>query len=173
MLSQKIVLSAQFLLLLLAPSIPAKPLQLSLPTLINSALSNFTTSSTVHTSVTNEPDCFEPRPDRLAIKSGDCQTAAMEMHSTTDAKMYIFGRGSDATYKLPRYFQSGTCMLSLDMVYSDQTDRLTFARVRQLALALASQCATVPVLNVGGIAAVEPRDVLYILIQGIVPQSIS
>ena len=80
---------------------------------------------------------------------------------------YSFGRGDDATYKLPRTFYRGTCLINLDMIYDDQTDSLTLREVREAALDLARQCTNGHVFNVGGSKAVEPRKVLYITILGL------
>ena len=161
------VLSAQIWLSHLAPSTSATPLQLHQPTLFNSALSSPPTLAIINTTLPNANDCFEYRPDRFPINYVDCALAVLEMNARRDLRRYTFGRGSHATYKLPKTFESGTCSVNLDMVYDEQTDRLTLAEVEQAAFALASQCATGQILNLGGIVAVGPKKVLYITILGI------
>ena len=163
------MLSAHALLYTLITSIFATPLILSPPTLLNLPSSNPTTLSLVNTTLHADFHCFEERSDRRPTDYQDCENAITEMHRSTDHRRYTFGRGSSATYKLPRTFQSGTCVITLDMVYDEQNDKLTFAEVREAALALALRCTSGPVFNVGGVKAVEPKKVLYITILGAVP----
>lgn len=99
--------------------------------------------------------------------------AAREMHTEADMQMYTFGRGNDVTYKLPRTFWRGTCVINLDMVFDHQTDRLTFWEVRETALILARQCTSGQPFNAGGMVTVEPHNVLYITIFGTTPPSTS
>lgn len=80
---------------------------------------------------------------------------------------YAFGRGSRATYKLPKTFRIGTCVVNLDMVRPEQIDFLTLSEVQQAALVLARQCVTGVLYKAGGIVAVGPRKVLYITMFGV------
>ena len=87
-------------------------------------------------------------------------------------RVYTFGRGprsSGVTYRLPKTFHVRTCVLTLDMVHEDQRDRLSFFQVRETALNLAVQCTNGVYFRVGGIQAVEPRNVLFITIFGAAP----
>ena len=95
------------------------------------------------------------------------------MHTARDLRVYIFGRGERATYKLPKMFRSGTCVLNLDMVYEDQVDRLSLIQVREAALDLALRCTSGHLFNSGGILAVEPNNILYITIFGTTRMAIS
>lgn len=167
MLSVLAMLSAQFMLFRLAPSILALPLQLDLPTLFNSALLNSTTLSIINTRLRDETPCFDPRPDREPTNYRDCEAAILEMNLKRDQDQYIFGRGSHATYKLPRTFHSGTCAVNLDMVYEEQTDRLTLPEIQGAAFAMANECTSGTVFNRGGSVAVGPKKVLYVTILGI------
>lgn len=161
------VLTTQILLFHLAPSIFATPLHLDLSILFNSALLNSTSLPIINTTSPNDVHlCFDPRPDRLPTRYSDCESAVSEINTGTDMRLYTFGRGSRATYKLPRTFHSGTCVINLDMVYDDQTDKLTLPEVQQAALALALRCATGTVFNTGGVTAVGGRKVLQITIIG-------
>lgn len=161
------VLSAQILLLShLLPSIFANPLQLNLPTLLNSALLNTTTPSPVNPTTGEDFRCFEPGPRETPTTLRDCRMAAREMHTEADMQEYTFGRGNDVTYKLPRTFWRGTCVINIDMVFDQQTDRLTFWEVRETALALARRCTSDEPRNLGGIVTVEPNNVLYITVFG-------
>lgn len=172
MLPILVVLSAQILLLQLAPAILASPLQLDVPILFDSTLLNTTILPIVNTGVQKEYPCFNPKPDRLPTNYADCTMAAIEMHKATDTRLYTFGRGSHATYKLPKTFFKGTCVLTLDMVYDDQLDSLTFDVIRDTIFSLALRCATGPVFDRGGVAAVGPRNVLHVTIIGNVVQGI-
>ena len=87
------------------------------------------------------------------------------MSTGSDTLTYTFGRGR-ATYKLPKTFHSGTCSVTLDMVYDDQRERLTLAVVQDVALRLALRCATGPIFNLGGVAAVSPKKLLHVTIIG-------
>ena len=166
MLPTLVLLSAQIILLQLAPATLATPLQLDLPILFDSTLLNTTILPTVNTIVHEEYSCFNPVPDRLPTNYADCTMAAIEMHKGTEKRFYIFGRGIYATYQLPKTFFSGTCVLTLDMVYDDQLDSLTFDVIRDTIFGLALRCATGPVFDSGGIAAVGPRNVLHVTIFG-------
>ena len=165
------MLSAYALLFNLITSIFATPLLLSPPTLFNLPSLNPTTLSSVNTTLHDDFHCFEQRSDRRPTDYQDCENAITEMHRSTDHRRYIFGRGRSATYKLPRTFQSGTCVINLDMVYDEDNDKLTFLEVRGAALALALRCTSGPIFRVGGVKAVEPKKVLYITILGAVPLS--
>lgn len=160
------VLSAQILIFQLAPSILANPLQRNLPALIDSALLNSTTLPIVNPSLFDRDPCFFPRSDRPPTNYPDCALAAVRMHAGTDTGVYTFGRGSRATYKLPKTFFSGTCVVNLDMVYDDQLDRLTFETIRETVLTLALRCTAGTVFNRGGVAAVGPKNVLHVTILG-------
>ncbi len=160
------------MLFILAPSIFATRVQSKLPILlVNPALLNSTALSSVGTDVLNVQPCFEPKPDRLPARYQDCESAAMKMHSVADTRRYIFGRGSFATYKLPRTFSHGTCVVNLDMVYEEETDILTFVEVRSAVLLLARSCTLGPVFHVGGVAAVGPANALFVTIFGSVSRA--
>lgn len=161
MLSGLAALGAQTLLLHLAQSTFATPLQLYTPTLIHPAFSNSTALPT-----NSFHSCFDPQPGRLTAKYRDCETATLEINKGKDKQRYIFGRGSLATYKLPKTFSSGTCVVNLDMVYNDQMDSLTILEIQEAAFDLALRCATGTTFNQGGVAAVGPSEVLYITILG-------
>ena len=84
-------------------------------------------------------------------------------------RTYVFGRGpriSGVTYRLPKTFRVRTCIITLDMVYEEQQDRLSFFAIREAALDLAVQCTSGPVFEVGGIQSVEPRHLLFITMFG-------
>ena len=156
--------SAQILLFSLVSLILATPLHLDLPILINL---NSTILSPVNTAPLNYDPCFEPRSDLFPTNYVDCHAAIREMFRTSDmGRYYTFGRGDGATYKLPKTFSSGSCIVNLDMIYDEQTDRLTIPEVRQAALDLAAQCTTGTDFNLGGIEAVKPRNVLCVTIFG-------
>ena len=96
----------------------------------------------------------------------------MEMHHGSDMRVYTFGRGprsSGVTYRLPKTFRVRTCVLTLDMVYEDQKERLSFFQVHEAALNLAQQCTTGIWFHFGGILAVEPNNVLFITMFGVNP----
>ena len=169
MLSSLAFLSAQVLLLHLTPSIFANPLLINLPTLINSASINSTALPLVNTTISDNLRCFRQSPERLKASYMDCENTIMGMRSRMDTRRYIFGRGSRATFKLPRSFHEGTCHITLDMVLDDDTDRLTFAEVREAALDLAIRCTIASPFDRGGIEAVAPRKVLHITIIGTRP----
>lgn len=90
----------------------------------------------------------------------------MDMNTGSDTQIYTFGRGSPVTYKLPKTFYSGTCSVTLDMVYDDQRERLTMPVIQDVALRLALRCATGPTFNLGGVAAVSSKNLLHVTIIG-------
>ena len=163
------VLSIHILLLHLTPSIFATNVQLNLPTLFNSAPLNSSALQLVNTTLFDKESCFGRRPERFPTNYDDCKTAISEMPRSSDRQRYVFGRGSLATYKLPRSFYSGTCFVTLDMIHIEETDVMTLSRVREAALALALECTSGPVFDLGGIQAIEPRNLLYITIMGRAP----
>ena len=123
----------------------------------------------------NESPCFLPAPERLPARYQDCEAAVDEM-DTGDTRVYTFGRGTRAsgvTYPLPRTFRVLTCVITLDMVYGDQQDRLSIMAVREAALNLALQCTDGYYFKEGGISSVEPRNVLFITILGAPHRGIS
>ena len=118
--------------------------------------------------------CFMPRPDRLPAIYLDCHAALDEMETSRRGRTsYIFGRGDRVTYKLPKTFHSGTCVLTLDMVYDDQTARLTIRDVANTASNLIVRCTTGAIFKYGGSIAVGPSNVLYITIIGTAVSSTS
>ena len=173
MLLSLAISSTQVLLLHLIPLIFANPVQPHLPTLVDTALLNSTHHSLVNTTISDVSRCFERSEGRFQAHYIDCVTAIMKMHGRTETRNYIFGRGSLATFKLPRDYQSGTCYITLDMIHEEQTDILTFAEVREAALGLAHECTLGTGLDRGGVDAVAPRGVLYITILGAEPTATS
>ena len=115
-----------------------------------------------------------PRPDRLPTTYHDCHAALDQFvvgHSGRTS--YVFGRGNQVTYKVPKTFASGTCALTLDMVYDDQSARLTISEVAKAASNLMVRCTTGILFQYGGIIAVGPSDVLYVTIMGVEVSSTS
>ena len=166
------VLSSQLLVLSHLPSIFANPLQHNLPTLLTPEPRNSTMLPLFNITALDESPCFLPSAERLPVNYADCEPAIAEMYKGSDMRVYTFGRGprsSGVTYRLPKTFHVRTCVLTLDMVHEDQMDRLSFFQVREAALNLAIQCTNGVYFNVGGIQAVEPRNVLYITIFGAAP----
>ena len=163
------LLSAQALFLNLVPPIFAVPLELHLPPLLHSAALNSTTLPLVNTTNPGPSACFEPLPGRLPANYEDCVAAISSMRNIRDTRIYTFGRGSRATYTLPRNFHRGTCLLTLDMVYEEQTDRMSFSDIRQAALLLALRCTGTPSFRWGGIRAVPPNNILWITMLGVDP----
>ncbi|CAF9942654.1 hypothetical protein IMSHALPRED_004347 [Imshaugia aleurites] len=161
--------SIPVLLFYFVQSISSHPLQLDLPILIDSSLSNSTTLPRINTSFSNVFPCFYPGTDHLPTNYQDCGKAIMEMPPRTDPRTYTFGRGLYASYKLPKTFINGTCLVNLDMVYDEQEDDLTFSEIRDAAFNLAIQCAAGGKFKMGGVAAVRPRNVMYITIMGVRP----
>ena len=178
--------STQILFHYCLQSISASPLQIDIPTLFDSPLSNPTALVSLNATLRDaypcfDPTalvslnailrdaypCFDPSPDLRPTNHRDCDMAIMEMPRRTDSRVYTFGRGSHVTDKLPRDFQHGTCFVSLDMIYDDQVDELTFSEIRAAAIALALRCTTGSVFNLGGVAVVRPRNVLHITIMGV------
>ena len=167
------VLSAQLVILSHLPSISASPLQLNLPTLLTPEARNSTQLPPVNITALNESPCFYPSIERLPISYPDCEAAINEMNKGTGPRVYTFGRGprsSGVTYRLPKTFHVRTCVLTLDMVYEDQKDRLSFFEVREVATNLALQCSNGYYFRVGGIQSVEPKNVLFITIIGAAPR---
>ena len=162
-------MSTHILLFHLTLSIFATNVQLNLPTLFNSARLNSSALPLVNTTLFDHKSCFERRSDRLPANCHDCKTAIDKIPRSSGRGRYIFSRNSHSTYKLPRSFYSGTCFITLDMLHDEQMDILTLAQVREAALALALDCTTGPVFDLGGVRAVEPRNLLYITIMGIAP----
>ncbi|KAF6227480.1 hypothetical protein HO133_008924 [Letharia lupina] len=169
----KQVLSAQILLFYLAPVILASPLQPHLPTLFNSVTLNPPTLSIINTTFLDDNPCLYPSPVRLPTTYHDCAAAAMQITKGSVMEHYTFGRGRHATYKLPKTFHSGTCVVNLDMVYDDQEDTMTLLEIQGAAFALAIQCTAGAVFNLGGIEAVGPKKQLYVTIVGVMAQSTS
>ena len=170
MLSRAAVLIAATLLFHLVPFTFATPLQLHVPTLFNSAQISSTTLPLINATLTNatfvkEEPCFLPSPDRLPVKSADCEKAAREMARGKGDRIYNLGRGSGVTYQLPKSFINGTCFLTLDMIYEDETDGLRFPQIQEAVDVLARRCAST-YFDRGGIVAVGPRKVLYVTIFG-------
>ena len=165
---------AQILLLEFAQTILASPLQLNLPTLLDSALLNPINPPIINMSSLGEALCFDPSPSHIPTNYRDCALAASEIARASDTRIYTFGRGSGdgITYKLPKTFESGTCSITLDMVYDDQRDRLTLATIQDAARRLALVCTTGPVFTVGGLSAVGPTRVLYVTILGTMSRTI-
>ena len=168
MVSTRTLLRAQLLLFHLSPLVLANPLRLVLPTLFNSALSNSTNLSSINTSSFNDVSCFDASTVRPRPIYYDCTRAIAEMDKGTGTRPYIFGRGDDVNYKLPRTFISGTCLVNLDMVYDDDRDTLPFLAIKDVARDLATRCIDGSVFKVGGVASVSPRKLLYITIMGTV-----
>lgn len=156
------------LLLELASTILATPLLLNLPTLLDPALLIPIAPAITNTTSPDEISCFNPGPKRIPTNYHDCALAASEIATGSDTRIYTFGRrrSSGVNYKLPKTFESGTCTMTLDMIYDDQQDMLTLAMIKDTALRLALRCSTGPVFNVGGIEAVGPKGVLYITMIG-------
>lgn len=166
------VLSAQLVVLSHLPSTFANPLQYNLPTLLTPEPQNSTMLPLLNMTAHNESPCFLPSVERLPVNYQDCEAAVDEMHHGSDMRVYTFGRGprsSGVTYRLPKTFCVGTCVLTLDMVYEEQMDRLSFFQVNEVALNLALQCTNGHYFNVGGVESVEPRNVLFITIFGAAP----
>ena len=159
----------------LANSIFATPLQLERPNSILQLVPlNSTNLPTIDSSSLNEDPCFIPRFDRLPTTYGDCVAALDEMKGgRSGSTSFLFGRGDLVTYKLPRTFFSGTCALNLDMVYDDQTARLTILQVGNAALNVIRRCTSGPVFNRGGSIVVGPSNVLYVTIIGVEKSSTS
>ena len=126
-----------------------------------------------NTTVFDDSRCFAKSPERLKVHYSDCEDVIMGMHDRTDTRQYIFGRGRRANFRLPRYYEKGTCHITLDMVYEDQTDRLTFAEVCEEALDLAVHCTLGYNFDRGGIDTVGLRKLLHITIFGMAPKAIS
>ena len=166
MLPAHAVIGTHILILKFLPTIFAIPLQLNLPILLDSTLLSPTTSAIINTTFPGQYSCFDPHPTRLPTTYEDCASAVMEMNKGSDTRTYTFGRGSHATYTLPKTFYSGTCSVTLDMVYDDQLERLTLAVIQDVALRLALRCAIGPIFNLGGVAAVSPKNVLYVTVVG-------
>ena len=120
----------------------------------------------------DESPCFFPSPERLPPRYQDCEAAVDEIH-TGDMRIYTFGRGPGVTYQLPKTFHVLTCVITLDMVYEDQRDRLSIMQVREAALDLAVQCTNGYYFKVGGVLSVEPKNVLFITIFGAPSRGIS
>ena len=115
-----------------------------------------------------------PRPDRIPTTYYDCHKALDKLEVGHDGRTsYVFGRGDRVTYKLPKTFHSGTCALTLDMVYDDQTARLTILEVATTASSLIVRCTTGTLFQYGGSLAVGPSNVLYITIIGTAVSSTS
>lgn len=166
------LLSAQLLLLSHLPSIFANPLQHYLPTLLTPEPQNYTMLPPVNMTDSDESPCFLPSPERLPVNYQDCQVAIADMYRGSNMRVYTFGRGprsSGVTYRLPKTFHVRTCVLYLDMVHNDDQDRLSFFQVREVAQSLAVLCTNGYFFRVGGIQAVEPRQLLYITIFGAAP----
>ena len=135
---------------------------------------NFTNPQTIDSSSLNVSPCFMPRPDRIPTIYLDCHAALDELETSRGGRRsYIFGRGDRATYKLPKTFHSGTCALTLDMVYDDQTARLTFREIANTASNLIVRCTTGAIFKYGGSIAVGPSNVLYITVIGTAVSSTS
>ena len=168
------MLSAQLLVLSHLPSIFANPLQHYLPTLLTPEPRNFTMLPIVNITAHNESPCFLPSMERLPVNYQDSEAAVKEMNKGSDMRVYTYGsapRSSGVTYRLPKSFHVRTCHLTLDMVHEDQKDRLSFIQVREVALSLALLCTNGYYFHVGGIQAVEPRNLLYITIIGARPRT--
>ena len=152
----------------LAISALATPLQLERPDPILQLVPlNFSNPQTINSSSLNEGPCFMPRGDRFPAASYDCYAALSELIAGHRGRTsYIFGRGDGVTYKLPKSFYSGTCTLTLDMVYDDQTATLTVSEVADTAYDLIELCTTGRVFKYGGSIAVRPSNVLYVTIVG-------
>ena len=153
----------------------ATPLQLEKPNSILQLVPlNATNLLAIDSSPLNESPCFMPKPDRIAATYYDCHAALNELTLGHGGRTsYIFGRGARVTYKLPRTFHRGTCALTLDMVYDDQTARLTILEVASTASNLIVRCTTGAIFKYGGCLAVGPSNVLYITIIGTAVSSTS
>ena len=164
------VLSVQLVGLSHLPSIFANPLQLNLPTLVTPETRNSTILPLLNMTTLGEGPCFFPSPERLPAKYQDCEAAVNELHGEgPNMRTYVFGRGprvSGVTYRLPKTFHVRTCIITLDMVYEEQRDRLSFFDVREAALDLAVQCTSGAFFNTGGIQPVGPRNLLFITMFG-------
>ena len=163
------VLSTHILLFHLTLLTFATNVQLNLPTSFNSAQLDSSALPLVNITLFDYEPCFERRSDRLTANYHDCKTAIEKIPRSSGRRRYIFGRSAHSTYKLPRSFHSGTCIITLDMIHDEQTDILTLTQIRETALALALKCTRGPVFDLGGVQAVEPRNLLYITILGVVP----
>ena len=159
----------------LATSTFATSLQLERPNPILQLVPlNFSNPQTIHSPSLNEGPCFMPRPDRIPATTYDCYAAIDELEMGHDGRTsYTFGRGHRVTYRLPKTFHRGTCALTLDMVYEDQTARLTIEEVANTASNLIVRCTTGTIFKYGGSIAVGPSNVLYITIIGTAVSSTS
>ena len=167
------VLSAQLVALSYLPSTLANPLQQNLPTLLTPEPQNSTMLPLLNLTALDESPCFQPSRERLPVNYPDCEAAVNEMHKGSDMRVYTFGRGprtTGVTYRLPKTFRVRTCVLTLDMVFEDQRDRLSFFQVREVALNLALQCTMGLYFKVGGVQSVEPRNLLFVTIFGAAPR---
>ena len=159
----------------LANFILATPLQLERPNSILQLVPlNSTNVLTIDSSSLNEDPCFVPKSDRLPATYGDCVAALDEMKGGRSGRTsFLFGRGDLVSYKLPKTFIRGTCALNLDMVYDDQTARLTILQVGNAALDVIRRCTLGTIFNRGGSIAVGPSNVLYVTIIGVAVSSTS
>ena len=165
MLRTLTALSAQLLILCLLSSIHAFPFQPNAPT----SLSLVTLNSTILSSsspIVNEHPCFGDQDHRPPTNLNDCSQAISAIHRSTDSRRYTFSRGRQAQYPLPKSYSSGTCQITLDMIYDEQVDRLTFPQIQHAALILATRCTDGPIYRAGGVGSVGPDHVMYITILG-------
>ena len=159
----------------LATSTFATSLQLDTPNPILQLVPlNSSNLQAIDSSLPKMSPCFTPKPDRFPANYLDCYAALDELEKGHGGRTsYIFGRGDQVTYKLPKTFHSGTCTLTLDMVYDDQTARLTILEVANTASNLIVRCTTGAIFKYGGSLAVGPSDVLYVTIIGAAVSSTS
>ena len=167
------VLNAQVLFFHFASLISATPLHLIPATHLNLVTSSTATLPFVNATFVVDNTCFEHRSNLYPAKYLDCVAAIDNMSRGKATQPCTFSRGRPADVKLPKNFSSGSCLVTLDMVYDDQIDTVTFSDIRDRALALAFQCTRNPIHDNGGVAPVGPMEILYITIIGLELTSVS
>ena len=113
--------------------------------------------------------CFLPEVGRVPPRYEDCETAVFEMDSDiplTSAQPVIFSRRSDAVFKLPKAYSSGTCVLYLDMVDDEAQDAVPTGDVLLGGIYLATKCAGANEPRLGGVISVGSRNLLHMVIFG-------
>ena len=114
-------------------------------------------------------DCFKPTASHrelYPVRFQDCYHALEELHNFKNpVRQVIFARRKRVGFRLPRAFQSGSCVISIEVTNDDDSDKFSPSTVHNKARELALRC-TEGDLRFGGRAKVGPLMVVDVLVFG-------
>lgn len=147
------------------------------PTVLSPSLLASFTTSILSVSDTEDGECFSEsgtsaRQHLYPVKSIDCKNAAVQMSRHRRDHVHMkFGRsatGDDLDFKLPWTARNNSCIVSVDTLQNDDSDKIVLWEVYQTALDRIEKCTTGGNIF-GGRRAVGPKNVVQVSISGFGP----